>query len=123
MDAWPHRYDLDAEGSPKAEAGAVAEIPVRLMAEESRLESRSTPDMFVLIAADDDRLSFREEDRFLSGLSASMGRSTPHKRARPPSTDMPMPSVFRRCGMRFSIDEPWKVEDRGEKPAIALKGR
>jgi hypothetical protein len=23
----------------------------------------------------------------------------------------------------FSLDEPWKVEDRGEKPAIALKGR
>jgi len=23
----------------------------------------------------------------------------------------------------FAIDEPWKVEDRGEKPAIALKGR
>jgi hypothetical protein len=23
----------------------------------------------------------------------------------------------------FSDDEPWKVEDRGEKPAIALKGR
>jgi hypothetical protein len=22
-----------------------------------------------------------------------------------------------------STDEPWKVEDRGEKPAIALKGR
>jgi hypothetical protein len=23
----------------------------------------------------------------------------------------------------YAIDEPWKVEDRGEKPAIALKGR
>jgi hypothetical protein len=23
----------------------------------------------------------------------------------------------------LSSDEPWKVEDRGEKPAIALKGR
>jgi hypothetical protein len=22
-----------------------------------------------------------------------------------------------------SYDEPWKVEDRGEKPAIAMKGR
>jgi hypothetical protein len=25
--------------------------------------------------------------------------------------------------MNDTIDEPWKVEDRGEKPAIALKGR
>jgi hypothetical protein len=26
-------------------------------------------------------------------------------------------------GKIISVDEPWKVEDRGEKPAIALKGR
>jgi hypothetical protein len=38
---------------------------VRLIAEESRLKSRSTPVTFVLIAADDDRLSVREETRFL----------------------------------------------------------
>jgi hypothetical protein len=25
--------------------------------------------------------------------------------------------------LRMTPDEPWKVEDRGEKPAIALKGR
>ena len=38
---------------------------MRLMAEESQLKSRSTPVTFVLIAADDDRLSVREEARFL----------------------------------------------------------
>ena len=75
MNERPHRYDLHAEGIPgldlcldgpiEAEAGAVVKIPVRLMAEESRLKSRSTPVTFVLIAADDDRLSVREEARFL----------------------------------------------------------
>ena len=75
MDERPHRYELHAEGirgldlsldGPiEAEAGAVVEVPVRLMAEESHLESRSTPVKFVLIAADDDRLSAREEARFL----------------------------------------------------------
>jgi hypothetical protein len=32
---------------------------------------------------------------------------------------------LKRLGIesRGSRDEPWKVEDRGEKPAIALKGR
>jgi len=57
--------DLSTDGPIEAEAGAVVEIPVRLRAEESRLESRSTPVTFVLIAADDDRLSAREEARFL----------------------------------------------------------
>jgi cytochrome c oxidase accessory protein FixG len=75
MDERPHRYELHAEGIPGldlsldgpivAEAGAVVEVPVRLMAEESRLQSRSTPVTFVLIAADDGRLSVREEARFL----------------------------------------------------------
>jgi hypothetical protein len=54
---------LSADGPIEAEAGAVVEIPVRLMAEESRLKSRSTPVTLVLIAADD-RLSVREEARF-----------------------------------------------------------
>jgi len=68
-DARPHRYDLHNEGIPgldlstdgliEAEAGAVVEISVHLMTEESRPESRSTPVTFVLIAADDDRLSVR----------------------------------------------------------------
>jgi hypothetical protein len=39
---------------------------VLLMAEESRLESRSTLVTFILIAADDDRLSLREKPPFLS---------------------------------------------------------
>ena len=38
---------------------------MRLMAEESHLGSRSTSVTFVLIAADDDRLSVQEEARFL----------------------------------------------------------
>ena len=53
------------DGPIAAEAGAVVEISVHLMAEESRLKSRSMPVTFVLIAADDDRLSVREEARFL----------------------------------------------------------
>ena len=52
-------------GRSRPEAGAVVQTPVRLMAEELRLKSRSTPVTFVLIAADDDRLSVREETRFL----------------------------------------------------------
>ena len=74
MDEGPHRYDLHPEESPdgplygRADRGGgrrVVEIPVRLMAEESRLESPSTPVTLVLIAADDARLSIREETRFL----------------------------------------------------------
>ena len=75
IDERSHRYDLHAEGIPasdlstdgpiEAEAGAIVETPVRLIAEESRLKSRSTPVTLVLIAAYDDRLSVREEARFL----------------------------------------------------------
>ncbi len=75
MDERPHRYALQAEGIPglevsmdgpiEAEAGTVVEVPVRLLAEESRLKSRSTPVTFVLTATDDDRLSAHEEARFL----------------------------------------------------------
>jgi polyferredoxin len=75
MNERPHPYELHAEGIPgldlcldgpiEAEAGAVVKVPVRLMAGESHLESRSTPVTFTLIAADDDRLSVREESRFL----------------------------------------------------------
>ena len=71
MNQRPHRYELHAERIPgldrcldgpiEAEAGAVVEVPVPLMAEESRLKSRSTPVTFALIAADDDRLSVRED--------------------------------------------------------------
>jgi hypothetical protein len=33
------------------------------------------------------------------------------------------PNEFPKFRSLDAIDEPWKVEDRGEKPAIALKGR
>jgi hypothetical protein len=31
--------------------------------------------------------------------------------------------LFVHRNNKSPVDEPWKVEDRGEKPAIALKGR
>lgn len=74
MDARLHRYDLHAagilrlvlsvDGPIDAETGAVVETPVRLMADESRLESRSTLVTFILIAAHD-HLSLREQARLL----------------------------------------------------------
>lgn len=36
---------------------------------------------------------------------------------------LPESVIAQRVIIGKTFDEPWKVEDRGEKPAIALKGR
>jgi len=76
MDSRQHQYRLSADGinglemileQPEiiVESGTVADITVRLRAEESDLETRSNKVMFFLEAVEDDKLQVIKEARFL----------------------------------------------------------
>ena len=76
MDEQAHQYRLSVSGIDNlqlimdtpvifVESGVVADIPVRLRAEESDLEARSNEVIFTLEATDDDRLQIRKDGRFL----------------------------------------------------------
>ena len=76
MDDAAHEYNLGVHGIPglqlykdasriRVEAGDVMELPVRLQADESNLEARSTAITFELSAMDDPALAVEEEARFL----------------------------------------------------------
>ena len=76
MDASEHAYRLDVQGIPGVElymdidtinvpAGNVVEFPVRLRADESDLEARSSTVTFSLVATDAPELAVQEEARFL----------------------------------------------------------
>jgi polyferredoxin len=76
MDDAAHEYELDVRGIEglklfvdadviRARSGEVAELPVRLQAEESNLEARSSAITFELRAIDAPELAVEEEARFL----------------------------------------------------------
>lgn len=76
MDGRQHQYRLSADGingleliieQPQivVESGTVADVTVRLRAEESDLASRSNKVMFTIAAIDDDTLQIIKEARFL----------------------------------------------------------
>jgi polyferredoxin len=76
MDDAAHRYALSVSGIEglqlrmdlpeiRVEAGDVLELPVRLQAEESGLEARSSEVTFTLVADDAPALSATETARFL----------------------------------------------------------
>jgi len=76
MDKAAHTYKLDVSGIPgieldsdtreiRVESGAVMEFPVRLRADESDLDARSSKVTFGLVATDAPELAIQEEARFL----------------------------------------------------------
>ncbi len=56
---------LDADAELSLDAGGTREVVVRLVADPARLTQRSTKVMFALHAADDKKISLREDARFL----------------------------------------------------------
>ncbi|HKK16486.1 MAG TPA: 4Fe-4S dicluster domain-containing protein, partial [Gammaproteobacteria bacterium] len=80
MDSVNHEYSLTAHGiedlqvildkkNIQVAAGAVADVPVRLRAEEEDIKARSTEIEFVLSAIDDPEISVEEDARFLGPVS------------------------------------------------------
>jgi polyferredoxin len=76
MDDAAHEYELGVRGieglqlqvdsdTIRVESGDVAELPVRLQADEAKLEARSTAVIFELMATDAPELAVEEEARFL----------------------------------------------------------
>jgi cytochrome c oxidase accessory protein FixG len=76
MDSSGHEYDLQVSGIPglslhrdmaviRVDSGGVLELPVRLRADETDLDARSSAVVFELVATDDDALVAREDARFL----------------------------------------------------------
>ena len=76
MDEQPHQYDLRAEGIDglklvldqpeiRVDAGSVAQLVVRLQADEYNLEARSSTVTFHLQARDSNHLTVVEEARFV----------------------------------------------------------